>query len=258
MINETIVSLRKQKNITQEVLAGALGVSIQAVSKWETGGSYPDILSLPEIAKFFGVPIDYLFYPDAKKRNYNADIDFPNDDKLRIAQFKGKQLLDLQEYKESVYIPIAIDPETYKDVLINVEIHGNAEVKGNINSGVHVDGYVECGNISGGINAGDYVECGNVSGGVNASNYVECGNVSGGINAGGYIECGNVSGGVSTSSNIECGDITGEVHCNGDLEAGKIEGNVEVKEGNINCETIKMVSFCAGNIYCESIETKII
>lgn len=52
--------LRKEHNVTQETLAAYLGVSPQAVSKWENG-SYPDGDLLPKIADFFGVSIDYLY-----------------------------------------------------------------------------------------------------------------------------------------------------------------------------------------------------
>ncbi|MCI7233779.1 MAG: helix-turn-helix domain-containing protein [Oscillospiraceae bacterium] len=52
--------LRKKHNVTQETLAAHLGVSPQAVSKWENG-SYPDGDLLPKIADFFGVSIDYLY-----------------------------------------------------------------------------------------------------------------------------------------------------------------------------------------------------
>ena len=60
-IGSKIRSLRQRKGVTQETLAGALGVSAQAVSKWETGQTAPDIQLLPELAVFFGVTIDELF-----------------------------------------------------------------------------------------------------------------------------------------------------------------------------------------------------
>ena len=61
-ISKNITDLRKRKAITQEQLASALSISPQAVSKWETGTSFPDTQTLPLIASYFEVSIDYLFY----------------------------------------------------------------------------------------------------------------------------------------------------------------------------------------------------
>lgn len=60
-LGEKIRSLRKQKNISQEVLAQYLGVSFQAVSKWENGDNLPDVTMIPAIASFFDVSTDELF-----------------------------------------------------------------------------------------------------------------------------------------------------------------------------------------------------
>ena len=60
-IGEKIKHLRKQKNISQEVLAQYLGVSFQSVSKWENETTMPDITLVPAIASFFGVSTDELF-----------------------------------------------------------------------------------------------------------------------------------------------------------------------------------------------------
>ncbi|WP_434296546.1 helix-turn-helix domain-containing protein [Clostridium sporogenes] len=60
LIGEVIYRLRKEKAITQEQLANFIGVSTAAVSKWESGTSYPDITLLPVIAIFFNVTIDTL------------------------------------------------------------------------------------------------------------------------------------------------------------------------------------------------------
>ena len=59
-INENITALRKQAGISQKNLANRLNVSIQAVSKWETGKCCPDIELLPDLATFLGVSIDKL------------------------------------------------------------------------------------------------------------------------------------------------------------------------------------------------------
>lgn len=60
-IGKTIKALRAQKGVTQEQAAAHLGVSFQAISKWETEASLPDITLLPAIAAYFGVTIDELF-----------------------------------------------------------------------------------------------------------------------------------------------------------------------------------------------------
>ena len=62
--NEKLQELRKQKGLTQEELAESLYVSRTAISKWESGRGYPNIESLKEIAKFFGVTIDELLSGD--------------------------------------------------------------------------------------------------------------------------------------------------------------------------------------------------
>lgn len=60
-LGNNIRQLRRRDKRTQESLAEALGVTSQAVSRWESGGSYPDINLIPSIANFFGVSIDEIF-----------------------------------------------------------------------------------------------------------------------------------------------------------------------------------------------------
>ena len=62
-----ISQLRKEKGITQEDMAEKLGVTPQAVSKWENDISYPDILLLPKIAEMLGVTVDELLSGESKK-----------------------------------------------------------------------------------------------------------------------------------------------------------------------------------------------
>lgn len=60
-MGEKIRQLRKKKGISQEVLAQILGVSFQAVSKWETAVTMPDVAMIPVIANLFEVSTDELF-----------------------------------------------------------------------------------------------------------------------------------------------------------------------------------------------------
>ena len=67
MIGEQITRYRKALNMTQEELGKAVGVSTQAVSRWENGGT-PDVALLPAIADKLGVTIDALFGREGGQR----------------------------------------------------------------------------------------------------------------------------------------------------------------------------------------------
>ena len=60
-LGNQITALRLRKGVTQEALAEQLGVTAQAVSKWERGSASPDIALLPALSAYFGVTIDELF-----------------------------------------------------------------------------------------------------------------------------------------------------------------------------------------------------
>lgn len=71
-LGDKIRELRHRDGRTQEALADALGVTGQAVSRWESGGSYPDVEMIPGIANFFGISIDELFgYQGDRERKIN-------------------------------------------------------------------------------------------------------------------------------------------------------------------------------------------
>lgn len=62
---------RQNRNMTQETLAGRLGVTPQALSKWERGQSFPDVSMLADVACLLGVSTDYLLGVD--ERNTRAE-----------------------------------------------------------------------------------------------------------------------------------------------------------------------------------------
>ena len=59
-LGRRIKELRKTRNITQQDLAEMLGVSYQAISRWENNITSPDITALPVLANIFNVTVDYL------------------------------------------------------------------------------------------------------------------------------------------------------------------------------------------------------
>ena len=66
-IGANIKRLRSERQITQERLSAAMGVSCAAVSKWERGETLPDISLLPLLADYFAVSIDELMGYDAAR-----------------------------------------------------------------------------------------------------------------------------------------------------------------------------------------------
>lgn len=101
--NEKIVRLRKIKGITQDEFASAVGVSRQAVYKWECGQSYPEVAKLLEIKLLFGISIDDLLdesyeiaLPEKKKRKR-----LPKTEKKAIEEDVKKEMAIESEASEN-------------------------------------------------------------------------------------------------------------------------------------------------------------
>ena len=216
-INESIAVLRKQKGLTQEELANRLGVTNQAVSKWESGQCCPDIQLIPKLADIFGTSIDALFgrrneQSEERSEAFN-EYSLPDDEKLRIIVFKGRKVLEKKEELSKLTFKLQGD-------VLNVISYCN----------------LECGNIQNGAEARNNLSCsGSISGGVQCGNNVSCGkSISGGVQCGNNIACGvSIDGAVNCGNNLAAGfQINGDVHCEVNIECRTIKGNAECK-GNI-------------------------
>ncbi|MCM1055081.1 MAG: helix-turn-helix transcriptional regulator [Bacteroides sp.] len=95
--NVNLKRLRKSRGATQEQLAEAVGVSPQAVSKWELNG-YPDSPLLPAIAKFLGVSVDELFGNEREEKTIEQKI---------IDCIKGEPTYD-EKFKQILNIERAV------------------------------------------------------------------------------------------------------------------------------------------------------
>ena len=89
---ENLKKLRKSKDLTQEALADFLGMSFQAISKWERGETYPDITMLPSIASFFGVTVDNLLGTDT----------IENENKIREYKDEYIRLCNEKKFDEAI------------------------------------------------------------------------------------------------------------------------------------------------------------
>lgn len=102
---DNLYNLRKAKGISQEELAEMLGVSRQAVSKWERNEAYPDTENLIAISKLFGVTLDELINSDNLREN-TADSEEENaDGQERILKLEIKKGLS---FAEIIPVPVVI------------------------------------------------------------------------------------------------------------------------------------------------------
>lgn len=94
---EKLVALRKGKGMSQEQLAEKLGVSRQAISRWESGESTPDMLNLLGLCEYFQVSSDYLLHDD-----YKSDADIP------LVKQKEEEIVEVKMKKKTMHLISAI------------------------------------------------------------------------------------------------------------------------------------------------------
>ena len=70
-IEEKLISLRKEKGLSQMKLAEMMNVSRQAISRWEVGAAVPSTDNLKFLGNLYGVSLEYLLHDDAPKPNQN-------------------------------------------------------------------------------------------------------------------------------------------------------------------------------------------
>ncbi len=245
-----IQKYRKKAGLTQEGLAQKLGVTFQAVSKWENAKSAPDILFLPILADLFNCYIDELFSRDINAENHYAHCDelpWNDDEVIRILQTKGKKILKVQENNSYIDVAFPKDCNETTRQYFKVEILGNLACDSCINGDVVCQGNIDCADTNGNVQCGGYVECRDVGDNVTAGQYVECGDVGDNVIAGQYVECGDVGDNVTAGQFVECGDICGDIESQGDVNCN---GNIDAK--NIICKSIN----CSGDINCDKITHK--
>ena len=218
-----ILKYRKKSGFSQDELAQKLGVTFQAVSKWENAKAAPDIAFLPRMADIFGCGIDELFSREVKREiHYDHCATFPwaDDDVIRGVVCEGRKILQCESLVDRFTFEIIGEAK-------NVQSECNIEVNGNVSGGCEAGANIAVtGSVSGGCNSG--------------ADVVIAGPLSGGCNTGGDITVrGHLSGGCNTGGDILCGgNLSGDIHCGGELT---VKGNVEAVriKGNIVCNSFK-------------------
>lgn len=89
-IGKKLYDLRKQSGFTQDYVAEKLGVSAQAVSKWENDIACPDIMTLPNIAEIYGITIDELF----KNEEVQSNVKYEKTEKVNETELIFRVYVD--------------------------------------------------------------------------------------------------------------------------------------------------------------------
>ena len=206
-----ILRRRKEKGLTQEALANKLGVSNQAVSKWEGDVCCPDLQLLPLLADTLELSLDELFGRESMAKTAQkaeadsqilpivAELPWEDDDAIHAVLFQGHRLL--QPKQGSLF-----RHDKYDEIRKTVELHFSGTAQD-----IYSDFSVVCtdSTISGSVRAGDGVTCTDVGGDVSAGDDVTCGNVGGDVSANDSVRCGEVKGNIRASDSVTCGDISG-------------------------------------------------
>ncbi len=265
ILADKLVYYRKQHHMTQEELAEHLGVTFQAVSKWETARSAPDLTFLPMLAELFGCSIDELF---GRTHDITAvvksDLPWDNDDIYHAALFKGHELIkDGEALRKFTFI---IDAE-----IEHLTVHGNADIHGSVTEGctignnLKIAGIIvgDCqvgnnatveGNITGDCSAGNNLDVGGdvvsdhiLSAGNNLT--VWHGNITGDCTAGNNIDAHNcITGDCTAQHAIITKEICAEtINSNGAIT---VSGNATLK-GEAHCHILECGSISEGTIVIE-------
>ena len=235
-----ISARRKDKGLTQEALANILGVSNQAVSKWESDACCPDIALLPQLVDALEMTLDELFGRESKETSTEkadadgqvlpiaAELPWEDDDSIHAVLFQGHRLL--QPKQGSLF-----RHDKYDEIRKTVELHFSGTAQD-----IYSDFSVVCtdSTISGSVRAGDGVTCTDVGGDVTAGDDVTCGNIGGSVQAGDSVHCsGDVQGNVRASDSVTCGNVGGDVSANDSVRCGEVKGNVRASD-SVTCGDI--------------------
>ncbi|MBE6652722.1 MAG: helix-turn-helix transcriptional regulator [Ruminococcaceae bacterium] len=201
-LGNNIKQLRQQKNMTQEQIAEKLGVTYQAVSKWETNANTPDISLLPAIASLLGVSIDALF---ADNLMAFSDIHsfMRDDDVIRVVQMRGTKIVKVSSAVSPDEPPIEIAfPHNCNDrtQYFKVEVYGHIFSDSSINGDVVCHQTIQCGDINGDVRSNGDIKANELN-----SQKIVCNNITDCYKL--FSETIECSGSIN-SANLTCDQIT--------------------------------------------------
>lgn len=216
-----ILRLRKEKGLSQSMLAEKLQITFQSVSKWENNLSCPDISLLPSIAEVLEVSIDELFgiapvsaEPDSVKTTVQEEdassfartiddtlVAWPDDDKLHAVIFKGHHLLKEQELGN---LPSQVELK-YEGPAADIISDYSITIEGDIaisDSTITAGSHITCGNITNSkVMSGSHMTCTAITNSpIIAGSHITCT----GINDAGSVKAGSH---IQVSGDLKCQNI---------------------------------------------------
>lgn len=235
-LGDKLSKLRRENNYTQEQLADLLGVSRQAVSKWESNAAYPETDKLIRLSKLFDCSLDYLL-KDTAEADHKAQ---PDDD---IVLFR-KPLRERKSEKTLWGMPLwHIGRNAKGFVAIGFSARGviavGLKAKGIISLGMLSMGFVSFGMLSLGLLSIGTLALGILSAGCFSIGILATGAVSLGIISFGAIAIGDFSvGALSIGRYFAMGDHAQAMIALGDTKAA---GSVFQKTGKLTQQDIAAV-----------------
>lgn len=239
-LGDKLSKLRKENNYTQEQLAGILGVSRQAISKWESNITYPETDKLIRISELFDCSLDYLLKDSEETNQKNQSNNQPNEEIL----FFRNRLRDRKSEKTVWGMPLwHIGRNARGFIAVGLNARGviavGLKAKGIVSLGILSIGVLSLGMFSLGLLSIGLFALGILSAGCFSFGIFAIGAISLGIISIGAIAIGDFSvGALAIGKYFALGDNARAMIALGDTEA---VGDVFQKVGELSKQEIATV-----------------
>lgn len=281
ILRKNLAIFRKQRHLTQEQLANELGLTFQAISKWENGLSCPDISLLPQLAEIFGVTIDDLFREQTEVEEKNAkEAETPAGgipEEAEKPEEENEQPADGKERPKERTVEISGEDKDVRKMLKGLGVRLEPEINSltqvadellqNLFDSKHEpvtlpdlseerpvsDGPAEGlpweddGIYRAVLFKGRMLVCTSPEGKgtVGSSNM----DLDQSILSCFSVSCGDVDGNVSAAGNVVCDDVDGDVAASGNVTCDDIGGDAAAS-GNLNCGDVGGNASAGGELKC--------
>ncbi len=281
ILRKNLSIFRKQRHLTQEQLANELGLTFQAISKWENGLSCPDISLLPQLAEIFGVTIDDLFREQTEVEEKNAkEAETPAGgipEEAEKPEEENEQPADGKERPKERTVEISGDEKGVRKMLKDLGIRLEPEINslnqaadellqnlfGSKHEPVTLPDLSEERPVSDGPAEGlPWEDDGIYRAVLFKGRTLVCASPEGKGAVGNSdmdldrsilscfsVCCGDVDGNVSAAGNVACDDVDGNVAASGNVTCDDIEGDAAAS-GNLNCGDVGGNASAGGELKC--------